>query len=639
MLDFIKKEWKFIGNGNGTETSLDSTDTETFKKDPIASLARELCQNSLDARREEKPVKVEFKPFEIYSKDFPGLKKFREELVACRDSYEKNSKYYNAFEMMIKTVDEEKIECLRISDFNTIGLEGVKDNDRKKAFYYLTKGNGLTTKIGLDSGGSKGIGKFASFVASKLQTVFYYTLNVNEEKGYIGIAKLASRELDPRTQECTTGYGYFCKPEKVSPILDKLSLDKSFEREDNEYGTDVYIMAFKKQDEWKEEIISQVLESFMYAINNNDMEVIVDDVTINKDTLYSIVNDSRFILESNYKSIKGQYILLNDEFVHKKEVNIMELGNVTIYLKAFTRSEEDLATNKCTMIRYPYMKIKEERIPFPVPCAAMCVIGKNDLNSKLKEIENPQHTDWEPNRLEKDAKKNIRKIIRTIKKEIEEFAKECLVSSESKEIDMYGLGDYLADFNTDDGDDYNDGDEPLEEKPKILEKIKNRTKNKYGEKHDDNGLTPENDIGTHIEEGNDSSVPSGHNNNSSNTPHDGDNNEGFDSDGEDEIVRLVQLNGINTKVIVPDKNSGVYNVVFFSIYDENNCELEISYMDDNGSKYSPEIYECKINGVPTKVEDGIIKEFKIEKDKKYIVSLKTNLRDFYTCEVKIYANR
>ena len=103
--------------------------------------------------------------------------------------------------------------------------------------------------------------------------------------------------------------------------------------------------------------------------------------------------------------------------------------------------------------------------------------------------------------------------------------------------------------------------------------------------------------------------------------------------------RILLRNGINTKVIVPDKNSGVYNVVFFSIYDENNCELEISYMDDNGSKYSPEIYECKINGVPTKVEDGIIKDFKIEKDKKYIVSLKTNLRDFYTCEVKIYANR
>ena len=38
-------KWKFIENGNGPEYSLDSTDVETFKKDPIASIARELCQN------------------------------------------------------------------------------------------------------------------------------------------------------------------------------------------------------------------------------------------------------------------------------------------------------------------------------------------------------------------------------------------------------------------------------------------------------------------------------------------------------------------------------------------------------------------------------------------------------------------
>lgn len=36
-------KWRFIENGYGNESSLDSTDVETFKKDPIASIARELC--------------------------------------------------------------------------------------------------------------------------------------------------------------------------------------------------------------------------------------------------------------------------------------------------------------------------------------------------------------------------------------------------------------------------------------------------------------------------------------------------------------------------------------------------------------------------------------------------------------------
>ena len=68
-------KWKFIENGNGPEYSLDSTDVETFKKDPIASIARELCQNSIDARKGEKPVMVEFKSFYLNTKDLQRIRK------------------------------------------------------------------------------------------------------------------------------------------------------------------------------------------------------------------------------------------------------------------------------------------------------------------------------------------------------------------------------------------------------------------------------------------------------------------------------------------------------------------------------------------------------------------------------------
>ncbi len=44
------KMWRFVGNNYATETGLDTADMETFKKDPISSLAREICQNSIDAR-------------------------------------------------------------------------------------------------------------------------------------------------------------------------------------------------------------------------------------------------------------------------------------------------------------------------------------------------------------------------------------------------------------------------------------------------------------------------------------------------------------------------------------------------------------------------------------------------------------
>ena len=65
----IKENWRFAGNNYTEESGLDTADMETFKKDPIASLARETCQNSIDARRKsEKKAVIEFQTFEISNK-------------------------------------------------------------------------------------------------------------------------------------------------------------------------------------------------------------------------------------------------------------------------------------------------------------------------------------------------------------------------------------------------------------------------------------------------------------------------------------------------------------------------------------------------------------------------------------------
>ena len=41
----MENMWRFPGNGYTQDQGLDTSDMETFKKDPIVSLARELCQN------------------------------------------------------------------------------------------------------------------------------------------------------------------------------------------------------------------------------------------------------------------------------------------------------------------------------------------------------------------------------------------------------------------------------------------------------------------------------------------------------------------------------------------------------------------------------------------------------------------
>lgn len=630
-------KWKFIENGYGNESSLDSTDIETFKKDPIASIARELCQNSIDARKKEEPVVVDFKSFYLESKNLPGIKELKNEILLCRDSYEPNTKYYKKFDSMLAHLNRDKILCLRISDFNTKGLEGVKSNDRNKAFYYLTKGNGLTTKDNATSGGSKGIGKFASFVASDLQTVFYSTLNEDKEMGYLGISKLASRLLNPETGMCTTGYGYYCKSEKVLPILEELKLDESFKRIDS--GTDVYIIDFRAEENWKYSIATKVLDSFMVAINKGDLEVNIDDISISKETLIDVVYSNE-LPDSEKRNIIGQYILLNDATVYHKTVDIKNYGNVEIYLKDFNKQDEYLASNKCIMVRYPYMKITEMKIPFAKPCSAICIIEKNELNSILRSVENPQHTDWEPNRIQDDIefRREIKRIIKEIRIQIQLFANECLLSGDDKELDIDGASEYLADseFANTSGDNFIE----KSDKPKIINSRRVKLTNTSGDQENEESESNIVDVGTTTDDGDETNSTEGHNQGSGGQLHEGENkNQGFSSEGTDEILRNVHLNGIKSKVLVLDKEHGKYLVSFISLYNEKNCDLELFNLDDNGTKYKPLISKCIINGSEYNCSNNIVKGISLEKDKRYKIELTTDLDDIYVCEVKIYANR
>ena len=159
-------------------------------------------------------------------------------------------------------------------------------------------------------------------------------------------------------------------------------------------------------------MITKILDSFSAAIIFGTLEVKVDDVLINNETILEVIENQDNILKTSYKNIKSQYILLTDNTVHKREMDIDGLGTATIYLKEFENDEDELATNNCVMIRYPYMKITTLTSISSVPCSALCIIGDNTLNSILRYIENPQHTNWELKRITDTAKRDEVKCIK-----------------------------------------------------------------------------------------------------------------------------------------------------------------------------------------------------------------------------------
>ena len=634
MFNNEEEKWRFPGNNYGSDQGIETPDMETFAKDPIASLARESCQNSIDAKLKGKTARIEFKTFDIKKEDIPGIESIEEEVDLCLDYRKNNKKIYDVLEDIKKQLNNEMIHCLRISDFNTTGLVGITDND-SSPFYLLTKGSGISDKSG-SKGGSKGIGKFASFVASSINTVFYSTLNFAGEEGYLGICKLCStRHKD--TDEKTQGIGYYGNDKKNTPILGKLRLDKSFSRITP--GTDIYILGFRQKENWKKDLITKILDSFMVAIYYEEFEVIVDDLFINKNTLSEIIDNNDYISKSSYSNLKSQYLLLSDSSVYHDTFDIGGYGSVDIFLKKFNKEESTLATNNCVMVRYPFMKIKTYKNISNVPCSAMCIIGDNNLNSYLREIENPQHTDWEINRVDDtDLRSELKNIINELRDTIINYAKEKLSSSENNETDIEGASEYLPGIDED--DDSMGNTDVIIEQPVITKKLKTKVKDKIGIRPDDDGNALFPDIGDYTDEGEGASIPEGHNHSGGSDIHDTPNETGYkNEDSDNEIMTHKELSGMQYRLLMPDKNSGKIIISFTSLYTENDCELSIHYFDDSKTKYSVEVLDCTINGEKANLDNGKIKNIKLIDGVKYKMELTTNVREYYRFEVKIYANR
>ena len=372
--------WRFPDNNYTNENGLDTSDMEMFKKDPVSSLAREICQNSIDAAYGEKPVRVEFSLFQIPRESVPGIDALTEQIEACYEYKKDSPKEGPALRELKKSINKDQITCLRVSDFHTTGVVGAKTNERGTPFYNLTKGSGVSDKGG-SSGGSKGIGKFASFVVSTTNTVFYSTRANDDSRAYIGISKLRSTPVGDDPDLLTMGIGYYGVDKKNFPILEELQLDSNFSRGDEEYGTDVYIIGFNNFKGWQSDIIAKTLESFMVAVMRGELEVVVDGIIVNQTTVQEIIYNDKFQAErtkTEVREIRAQYELLqDDENVTVQELQIDEKNSVTVYLKQYGQQDEGNATKHCVMVRYPYMKITYINPGAFLPFSALCIIHEN----------------------------------------------------------------------------------------------------------------------------------------------------------------------------------------------------------------------------------------------------------------------
>ena len=431
-------DWNFPSNNYGTLSGIGEAGIETFKGSPYRSLAREICQNSLDARLDiSKPVVVEFSHSMASVSDIPKFNVLRDTFESCMDFWkEQNSKKtVDFFKKAIKTADSDKVSLLRISDYNTTGLTG-SDAEFNTPWQNLVKASGVSDKGGA-SGGSFGIGKSAPYACSDFRTVFYSTLDVNGLKAFQGVARLVSFRLKNifghDKDNVTTGTGYYGETKKNSAIKECISLDRNYKR--TESGTDVFILGFSDKKGWQDDIIKSVLEDFLISVYDKDLIVKVDDIVISADTLNELVNKYRddAVTAFNY------YQVLTSENSEVVVCDFAGLGNIELHILLQSNLHR-----RVQMCRSNGMRIFDQKsISSTIQFAGICILKDEGINTYFREMENPQHDAWEPERHSNpsEAKKRKRELYKLIKDAVIERGK----NTPLDEIDADGVGEFLPD--------------------------------------------------------------------------------------------------------------------------------------------------------------------------------------------------
>jgi len=252
-----KVGWFFASNDGGEDKGLNDAGVVTFKGNIYRYLAREIIQNSLDARHSpDKPVLVNFQLEEIDRDDIPGMDQLKDICQKCYDFWPRDPEK-SFFDKAIDLCSEDTITALRISDFNTKGVEGG-DDDRleNRGWYSLLRCSGSSSKEG-GEGGSYGIGKNAPFAASDLRTVLYSTRTSKKDVAFQGVARLVTHEKAPEKKAQNIG---FLGGSKGQSIRSEDEIANEFLREQR--GTDVVILGFITGKDWENQLRLSVLENF-----------------------------------------------------------------------------------------------------------------------------------------------------------------------------------------------------------------------------------------------------------------------------------------------------------------------------------------------------------------------------------------
>lgn len=423
-------DWFFPSRGHGETEGFSNPGLEMFKGEPIRAMAREICQNSLDAvRNTDEPIRVEFERIFVNpATKFPGIEGIKDILDKCRIFWkdQNDTKTLKFISEASKSIRNGGIFVLRVSDYNTTGLKGAFSDEKITPWKSLVQGNAFSVKSNDNAAGSFGIGKAAPFVVSGLQTVFYRTYDEDGNRAAQGVTHLVSFEdaemSQPGEDIVRRSTGYFGNGAENTAFHSIQDLDAINKR--TEYGTDLFIPVFTFSAgklEWKDEIIVEILENFLYSIYSGKLEVKIDNILLRKDNLLTHIN--RLMPKTKHAADFYQVINEDNDKVIEEIKKFYEMG----FLRLRLLYKADM-NKQILIVRNSGMKIaKISGLPKGISYTGFLEIQGEYLNSFFRGMENPQHNAWEPKR------HNNPSLAKQHKTMVEDWVKE-MIGNKIKEI-------------------------------------------------------------------------------------------------------------------------------------------------------------------------------------------------------------
>ena len=435
--------WHFPPTNGGQEGGYNDSGIAHFRGAPIGSLARETIQNSLDAHDQgTEPVEVSFEVRSLQAEAF-GLQELRQAIESChqRAATDEDQSAVEELNRALELLEPGDVAYLRISDHNTTGL-----TDRH--WKALVKMQGLSVKQpDRDALGSHGQGKYAPFAVSPLRTVFYWTAydeNGEVVEKLLGKSVLMTHEGPEGPTQGTGFYGYRdgCRElalERIPScfrVLDQAGEPKA--------GTSLFILGFSGGKDWQRNLAGRVLVSFFHAVRIGKLETTIepddglqehDLLTIDRDTIGAWFN---YLIEAarsggheqELKDLDEARVFwqLPEEHDQVFEKQDQDLGHCRLYL----RIGEGLPS-RVALVRRSGMLVTTDqqdlkRFPGFEDFAALCVFEDPAGNELLRDMENPQHNQFEPDFIRDRTKRSrgraaLKRVTAWIREEIRAQAK------------------------------------------------------------------------------------------------------------------------------------------------------------------------------------------------------------------------